>query len=280
MSAFDGLLLFELDNGGDADTIAQLLKQGANPNQRYDDGCTALYVAVEFGYSKIVELLVEFGADVNAKKLDSGETPLLFAIELGHLNIVQFLLSHGADANEPNSMGDPPIYFAAFSNHHAIAISQALISAGANVNALNSKHQSALHAASQNGNVDIVRLLINAGADVNYTLFDGAYLYTPLSRAINQVFGDRKDLVAEHLAIIEILLENGAMLNTDNCDLFTAHRASRRAEQARKTGNKSLAMKLDSIAALKQEIEVLTCNEDGTFRSERSDYLLSKYSRG
>jgi ankyrin repeat protein len=49
------------------------------------------------GHLEIVKLLLEHGADVNAKT--AYETALHLAAEKGHLEIVKFLLEHGADVN-------------------------------------------------------------------------------------------------------------------------------------------------------------------------------------
>lgn len=50
---------------------------------------TFLYTAIEKGYTKIVELLIEKGADVNFKD-KYGWTPLYLAAKEGYAEIVQF----------------------------------------------------------------------------------------------------------------------------------------------------------------------------------------------
>ncbi|EDV98283.1 myotrophin [Drosophila grimshawi] len=63
---------------------------------------TPLHYAADFGQLKVLEYLVQIGADVN--KLDKyGITPLLAAIWEGHTTSVEYLLQHGA-----NKVGTTP----------------------------------------------------------------------------------------------------------------------------------------------------------------------------
>ena len=79
----------------DADTVRQLLKLGADPNLSNEAGATALMWATD--NLEIVTLLVEGGADVNAKSGDS-RTPLLVASgRFGAAPVVKYLLDHGAN---------------------------------------------------------------------------------------------------------------------------------------------------------------------------------------
>lgn len=58
-----------------------------------------------------VELLVEFGADVNARGTQ-GQTPLLVACRSGYAYVVRLLLAHGADPNARDNEGNNPARFA------------------------------------------------------------------------------------------------------------------------------------------------------------------------
>tara|TARA_B100000745_G_C20141947_1_gene391523 strand:+ start:592 stop:1143 length:552 start_codon:yes stop_codon:yes gene_type:complete len=68
------------------------------------DGDTPLHVATVWGDTGAVELLIENGADVNAKG-DMGCTPLYNAISFGHARCVEILLSKGANINDSNELG-------------------------------------------------------------------------------------------------------------------------------------------------------------------------------
>jgi ankyrin repeat protein len=79
------------------ETVRFLIAHGAEPNVVGCDG-TALHRAAGFGDEALVRLLVECGADVNARGVIDGEyTPLLHAIRMGHPIVIQILLENGAD---------------------------------------------------------------------------------------------------------------------------------------------------------------------------------------
>ncbi|MBT7539547.1 MAG: ankyrin repeat domain-containing protein [Gammaproteobacteria bacterium] len=61
--------------------IRRELSNGANVNQKNEDGCTLLHLAVQSGHKRIVELLIAKGADVNAKNT-RGATSLDYSTEL------------------------------------------------------------------------------------------------------------------------------------------------------------------------------------------------------
>ena len=69
-----------------------------NINDVTNDGETALYVAVKYGRTEMVEYLVEKGAYVNIPNND-GYTPLVVAIYCGYYDIIAYLLEHGASPN-------------------------------------------------------------------------------------------------------------------------------------------------------------------------------------
>jgi ankyrin repeat protein len=84
---------------GKTSTLRKKLEHGANPNERFRDR-TLLNWACQEGHLKVVRLLIEFGAEVNAGDTDFyGATPLVTAAGAGHNAIVRELLKAGADAN-------------------------------------------------------------------------------------------------------------------------------------------------------------------------------------
>jgi len=68
-------------------------------NSKDRTGLTALMYACSNGWLKLVEFLVDHGADIELKDHQSGETALFFAVRINHVNIVKYLLSKGADKN-------------------------------------------------------------------------------------------------------------------------------------------------------------------------------------
>jgi len=223
--------LLEATISGDVKSVKKLLKEGADPNVRDEEGRTPLHHAVKDNRLDIVKLLVESGADVNAPD-NYGLTPLHYAVHCGYEKLVDFLLRHGADPNAKDIGGNTPLHISAFEGHPAtiilplelgsrseepetyMRIAKLLIKSGADVNMKNNGGRTPLHAAVLQNRIDIVRLLLESGADPNArcrNLYlappDGGELallpaseVTPLHMAAN---GGYEDLV-------KLLLESGA----------------------------------------------------------------------
>ncbi len=99
---YDGYsaLLYVTDNTNNVEIARLLLKAGANPNIKGFGGITPLHTAVFKGNPEMVELLIEYGADVNAKDEMKGETPLDLASGLSsNEKIRSMLLKAGAKKN-------------------------------------------------------------------------------------------------------------------------------------------------------------------------------------
>ncbi|CAH0545963.1 unnamed protein product [Brassicogethes aeneus] len=95
---------------GDEKATTILLERRANPNLKMQgngvllstaeqdfQGCTPLHVAVFNGQLEVAEILVKYGADVNAMSTGwQGETPLHMAVQSGKLDVIEFLVAKGA----------------------------------------------------------------------------------------------------------------------------------------------------------------------------------------
>ncbi len=86
------------------DTVAILLKHGAETEHRNDHGQTPLGGAAFKGNLPLITLLLNAGADINADN-GGGKTPLMFAAMFGHRRVVEYLLAHGADRDTQTLLG-------------------------------------------------------------------------------------------------------------------------------------------------------------------------------
>jgi ankyrin repeat protein len=148
---------------GSTDTMRLLLDKGADVNARSALGATALMWAAADPAK--VRLLVERGADVKSVS-ESGRTALLLAAMSDEsADTVRLLLKRGADAKIIDREQNSTIAGGAFGNDSGTV--QQLIAAGAPVNAANVAGTTPLMSAAANGNVASVQLLLKAGANVN-----------------------------------------------------------------------------------------------------------------
>ncbi len=203
---------FDLHNAareGGAELASVLLDGGADINGTDDLGRTPLLYAAEHGHDRVVELLLQEGADTEATW--EGWTPLSASAGNGHKDVVERLLSSGVRINLQGKVDNKDeLYvaplFVASQNGHADVV-ETLLSAGAEVNVTLGSGNSALHTAAFHGHHEIVEILISAGAAVDGVIDRGKYHgTTPLHYAA--LFGDHDSL--------EILLKSGADPNARN----------------------------------------------------------------
>ncbi|KAJ5675431.1 hypothetical protein N7462_008328 [Penicillium macrosclerotiorum] len=198
-------LMWASQNGHDR-IVQILLERGADVNAQGGDYGTALCAASFCGYDQIVQILLEQGADVNAQGGDYG-TALYAASCRGHDQIVQILLEQGADINAQGGDYGTALYAASFYGYDQIV--QILLERGADVNAQGGDYGTALYAASCYGHDQIVQILLEQGADVNA---EGGDYGTALCAAS----------FCGYDQIVQILLERGADVNAEGGDYGTA----------------------------------------------------------
>ena len=130
----------------------------ANDLINAEGGCHkhALTAASSKGHEKVVQILIDAGADVNAVGPDG--TALWEASVYGYEKVVQILINAGADVNAVGPIGTA---LQAASAHGYEKVVQILLDAGADVNTANG---AALRAASDHGHEKVVQILLDAGA--------------------------------------------------------------------------------------------------------------------
>ncbi len=125
-------------------------------------GNTALHEAAANGDMSLVRLLLDYGANPNARS-SSGITPLHLAVQFRRHGVIAYLLAHGANVNAALSNGQTPLHWAALRDDSESAV--ILLASGANANALSQHNRTPLHWAALKGHSTIVRLLLAADAD-------------------------------------------------------------------------------------------------------------------
>jgi ankyrin repeat protein len=177
---------------GDAKTALLLLKAGANASAASPEGETVLMAAAKTGNVELINALLKGGknaankADPNYKEGWKGQTALMWAAAEGHADAVTALVAGGARVDEASTDISLPavdtdrriggfvystipkgkltaLHFAARAGQ--LEAVRALIKAHANLDVVDSDGTNALVIATMNGHPDIALELMNAGAD-------------------------------------------------------------------------------------------------------------------
>lgn len=161
-------LLITINRGskGHRAISAMLIKKGAIlPAPGSKPAIILLLNAAAFGHEEVVKACIQNKFDLDGCIVE-GETALYFAVKDNHPNIVKLLLDANANIDLKHKKDFTPLYIAALKN--SIEIVQLLIAKGA-MNTPAASGNCALHAAAQNGNTQMIELLIRSKvvADIN-----------------------------------------------------------------------------------------------------------------
>lgn len=138
------------------DTVRVHGRSVVNHRARRRGGQTALHRAAFYGRVDTAELLIEYGADVNAKDRQFGSTPAHTAAAKGALEVLKVLLDGGADPNAGSDFGQP-LHLAAWYGHlRTVAM---LVSRGADIDVQNSDGLTPREVAMQQDHEHVVHLL-------------------------------------------------------------------------------------------------------------------------
>ncbi len=195
---------------GNINILQLLLDADADVNLPGSSGNTALSKAAFHGKLDSVKMLVKAGALVNAKEHHQ-MSPLHWAGLSGHNDIVSFLLENKADINAKNVNKETALVLCTGKGHDLVVKTllntkyecdvDVITTIGRTIEVMTG--HTALHAASRDGRVTIVRHLLIAGAKVD--IKDGTQR-TPLMWASK----------VGHIEVVELLIQSNCQVNFRN----------------------------------------------------------------
>ena len=166
------------------------LASGGGANVHDKVGMSALHYAALYGSTESVRILLEAGADVNAR--NSGQsTPLIFGAY--NLEKTKLLVYKGADVNAVNDAGSRPLYTAVSVHGNAETV-RYLIDHGADVKALGRAGTDLLQRAAMYSEPEVVRLLLDKGVDPKRASNSG---FTALAYAFLCEDGGRRKMLLD-----------------------------------------------------------------------------------
>ncbi|XP_075766310.1 protein phosphatase 1 regulatory subunit 12B isoform X2 [Pelodiscus sinensis] len=221
----EGAVFLAACSSGDADEVKRLLARGARVNTANVDGLTALHQACIDENLDMVKFLVENGANVNQQD-NEGWTPLHAVASCGYLNIAEYLLRHGANVSAVNSEGEVPSDLAEEAAMKDLLLEQ-VKKQGVDLELARKEEEqqmlqdarqwlnsgkledvkqprsgaTALHVAAAKGYSEVMRLLIQAGFNLNVQDNDG---WTPLHAAAHWGVKEACTILAEGLCDMDI----------------------------------------------------------------------------
>ncbi len=209
--------------------IQELTSNGENLDRSDAYGWTPLQIAAGTGSLEIVKFLVEHGA-----KMDTAKLPLFFAANSGALDLVRFLLEKFSISPfilDPD--GNSLLHYAAES--HSPELVRFLLKTGIQINLQGKARLTALERAARDGDFQTIRLLVEAGAEINS---EGGRWSAPLSEIRNpfyhEIFLYGPPIYAAaatgRLDVVQYLAEHGADINAKDCEGRTVLHAAARAK--------------------------------------------------
>ena len=204
-------------------------------------GFTLLHLAAYAGWSWMAGKLIGNNGSESVNIIDSlGMRPLHWAAKWGWIDVVEILLTNGADAIAKDHEGEPAITYAAEGGH--ITLVQLLLRHLAHVESPE-KYGDALERASADGHAEIVKFLLDNGADINHHRLrrdkapDTSSIPILRSRLVTDYLDRGPALVAASESnqekIVQLLLEKGADPNIQGGASFNAlHAASTYGSEA------------------------------------------------
>jgi ankyrin repeat protein len=223
-----GSALVAAAHRGHTETVKCLVEAGADVNMLMEHGTcqTALTAALRSGNTEIARYLVqEAKADVNQSFAPKDEeededfepialfTPVALAAKIGNLELLQLLVDAGANVNVPEQSGNPLAVAIRFSNRKCATYLIQQANADVRLPMIEASFVTILErAASDDKNLEVVKLLVEAGAEVNPAECGD---YTPLGAAVR---GFNRTRGGSTIGIVKYLVEAGANIHRSGAE--------------------------------------------------------------
>uniref|UniRef100_A0A7N8WVG4 Protein phosphatase 1 regulatory subunit n=1 Tax=Mastacembelus armatus TaxID=205130 RepID=A0A7N8WVG4_9TELE len=226
----DGAVFLAACSSGDTEEVLRMLDRGADINYANVDGLTALHQACIDDNVDMVTFLVEHGACINQPD-NEGWIPLHAAASCGYLDIAEYLIRQGANVGVVNSEGETPLDIAEEEAMEEL-LQNEINRQGVDIEAARKEEErimlrdarqwlnsgqiqdirhaksggTALHVAAAKGYAEVLKLLIQAGYDVNIKDYDG---WTPLHAAAHWGKEEACRILVENLCDMDLVNKMG-----------------------------------------------------------------------
>ncbi|XP_061768015.1 protein phosphatase 1 regulatory subunit 12A isoform X1 [Nerophis ophidion] len=226
----DGAVFLAACSSGDTEEVLRMLDRGADINYANVDGLTALHQACIDDNVDMVTFLVAHGAGINQPD-NEGWIPLHAAASCGYLDIAEYLISQGANVGVVNSEGETPLDIAEEEAMEEL-LQNEINRQGVDIEAARKEEErimlrdarqwlnsgqiqdirhaksggTALHVAAAKGYVEVLKLLIQAGYDVNIKDYDG---WTPLHAAAHWGKEEACKILVDNLCEMDVINKMG-----------------------------------------------------------------------
>jgi len=252
------------------DCVKVLIKYGCNVEYSMSNSMgkiTPLMYAVQLGHQKIVQLLIDNNAKIEARDRHQ-RTATIHASMCGHSRTLSFLLHLGANPNVCDSSGNSCLHYAcAYGWFYCI---KTLLDAGAHVNVVNDWKLTPFGAAFLKGHVGICDFLLETypkQIDINFRTENGETLVMLAVSSVNYL---NKGSVAQLDYIVNKLGGNCQLVDSKGCNSFHYLAAN---TIDRETIEEELKESITDPAELKHLIDQ-QITEQEMYRNKMAEILL------
>ena len=185
---------------GDSQLVQVLVELGVNINLKFEDGLSALWIAVFNNNADMLKVLVSAGANLNIRD-NTGKTVLMWCVENDRRELAQILIDGGANVNLMDKYNRTALVLAVLADKPRMV--HLLVNNKAKIDLMDKDGNAPILIAASRGNISMVELFLEKGAFINAQDANGN---TSLKIALHKNFDD----------IAEMLIERGADMNLSN----------------------------------------------------------------